>query len=203
MAFLDKLGKVAFDTLDKAAQAAERASAQAKKHVNPLIDKSKMASKLRDRVVTGKDDDFVVPEPEPNVSPFAAAASEPDPPLAKPELPAQIYGRATDPWTTRSAQLLRDRGIEHEMVDLEGEGGLQLEARLMRETGQQAAPFVYLRGELVGGFNALNEIDRLGQLEHMCTPAEERKQGRVRVEIARRGGDDVPPGERGGPSDRK
>ena len=37
--------------------------------------------------------------------------------------------------------------------------------RLVGETKQNTVPYVFLRGEFIGGFNALNEVERLGQLE--------------------------------------
>ena len=38
-------------------------------------------------------------------------------------------------------------------------------------------PYVYLRGEFVGGYNALDEIERLGQLDQRLLPREERAAG--------------------------
>ena len=205
MALLDKLGKKAFDTIDKATRAVERAGGELRRKAQPLVDANPLAQKLAERL-QGKDveeEGFVVPDPEPNVSPFAEPDVEADTPLADPEIAAQLYGRGTDPWTQRCRQLLQDRGIEFVFTDLEQGDGIRLESRLMRETNQQSAPFVYLRGEAIGGFNALNEIDRLGQLEHRTTPADERREGRIRIQIAQRGGDEVAPGERGNVGDRK
>jgi glutaredoxin 3 len=148
-----------------------------------------------------------VPSPEQNASPFAPplAPEASKKPLGKPELPAQVFGRGSDPWTGRALQLFTDRDVEHEFVDLESEGGVQIEAQLISETNQPSPPYVYIRGEHIGGFNALSEIDRLGQLEEMVLPPEQRGQarGRTRIVIERRGGDEVAPGERGNPDDRQ
>jgi glutaredoxin len=200
MALLDKLGKKAFDTIEKATRAVERAGGELKRKAQPLIDASPLAKQLSKRLQSKQSDDesFVVPNPEPNVSPFAEPDVEADASLA-----AQLYGRGTDPWTQRCRRLLQDREIDFLFIDLEEGEGPRLEARLVGETGQQAAPFVFLRGESIGGFNALNEIDRLGQLEHLTTPEDERSKGRIRIQVAQRGGDETAPGERGNADERK
>jgi glutaredoxin len=197
MGLLDKVGKLAMDAIDSAARTADRVQQK----VDPLIERSELASRIRDRMRT-KHESIEVPDPEPNESPFVThedSEVEDDKPLANPALAAQIYGRGTDPWTGRALQLLTDHGVEHEFVDLEGDGGLKIETRLLRETGQEAAPYIFLRGELVGGYNALSEIVRLGQLDEMVKPLEERGKGagRTRIVIQKRGADEVPPGERG------
>ncbi len=200
MSFLDKVGKKALDAIDSAARAAERVQERAL----PLLDKTPLGAKLRD--LRRAHDTTGVPTPEQNVSPFTPPPTETaKKPLGKPELPAQVFGRGTDPWTGRALQLFVDREIEHEFVDLEAEGGAQLEAQLMNETKQPNPPYIYLRGEHAGGFNALSEMDRLGQLEEMVKPPEERGQtrGRTRIVIGKRGGDEAVPGERGNPDDRQ
>jgi glutaredoxin len=194
MGLLDKVGKLAMDAIDQAARTADKVQ----QRVDPLIERSELASKIRDRI-RPKHESIEVPDPEPNESPFVSQ-DEPEPeaekPLANPALAAQIFGRGTDPWTGRSLQMLTDHGVDHEFVDLEAEGGLKIETRLLRETKQETAPYIFLRGELIGGYNALNEVIRLGQIDEMVKPPEERGKGRMRIVIQKRGGDDVPPGER-------
>ena len=192
MSFLDKVGKLAMDGLEKAHRVADKVQDR----VDPLIERSTLASAVRDRIAPKKEGEEP-PDPFANDSPFI----EPEPeaeetPLGDPDKLAQVYGRGTDPWTGRTLQLLTDYDTEHEFVDLEADGGLKIETRLVRETGQENPPFVYLRGELVGGFNALNEIVRLGQLEEMTKHPDERSKGSggVRIVIAKREGDERPPG---------
>lgn len=201
MSFLDKLGKKAFDALDGAVRTAETM----RHRVEPLLDKTPLGERLRER--DRLRDLADVPTPQQNVSPFTPQPSgdATRPPLGKPEVAAQLFGRASDPWTARTRQLLRDRGVALEVSDLEAAGGVQLEAQLVTETKHPSGPWVFLRGEYVGGFHAVHELDRLGQLEVMTLPPEERTQraGRVRIVVAKRGGDELAPGERGNPDDRK
>jgi glutaredoxin len=143
-----------------------------------------------------------VPEPPPSPDPFVArpaATTAPEPPLGDPERPAQVYGKRGCMWSGRVVRLIQDRGVEHQFVDLEQGENVLIEPRLVRETKQDGAPWVFLRGEFVGGYNALSEIDRLGQLELRTMTSEEREraeQGRTRIVIPKRGPEGAPPGER-------
>jgi glutaredoxin len=181
MTLLDRFGKLAMDTVGKAARLAGKYS--------------------------GKSDDLSdVPIPEQNASPFAVPEEEPedDAPLANVDFPAQVFGPGTDPWTGRTLQTLADHQVEHQFVDLEAEGGMRIETMLVRETQQHRPPYVFLRGDFIGGYDALNEIVRLGQIEELTTHPDERDKGkgRTRIVIAKRNNDDVRPGEIGNPDDR-
>ncbi len=111
----------------------------------------------------------------------AAAAPTPAPKKAQasagfgdPEIKAQIYGKKSCPWTGRAITVLERNKVDFDFVDLdepEHEGKL---VPLSNETKQHTVPFVYLRGQFSGGFNALAEIERLGQLELALMTAEER-----------------------------
>lgn len=69
----------------------------------------------------------------------------------------------------------------------------------MTETKQHTVPYVYLRGQFVGGFNALSEIERLGQLEVALMSAEERKAAPAHLRsveiVARPNTDEVAPAD--------
>ncbi len=86
---------------------------------------------------------------------------------------AQIYGKKSCPWSGRAITLLEKHKVDFDWVDLEEP---EHEAKLVPltvETNQHTVPFVYLRGKFVGGFNALSEIERLGQLEVAMMSADE------------------------------
>lgn len=116
-----------------------------------------------------------------------------------PAIKAQIYGKKSCPWTGRAITLLERHKVDFDFVDLEEpehEGKL---TGLGLETKQHTVPFVYLRGQFVGGFNALSEIERLGQLEVALMTAEERAAApphqRNVVITPRPNTDEVAPGE--------
>lgn len=91
-----------------------------------------------------------------------------------PEIKAQIFGRKSCPWTGRAITLLERHKVDFDYIDLEEPEHEAKLTGLSLETKQHTVPFVYLRGVFVGGFNALSEIDRLGQLEVALMTAEER-----------------------------
>ena len=66
-------------------------------------------------------------------------------------------------------------------------------------TKQHTQPFIYLRGQFIGGFNALAEIERLGQLEMALMTKEERANAPAHLKnveiVARPNTDEVVPAE--------
>jgi glutaredoxin len=93
--------------------------------------------------------------------------------LGDPAIKAQIYGRKSCPWTGRAISLLERHKVDFDFVDLEEPEHEAKLAPLALETKQNTVPYVYLRGRFVGGFNALSEIERLGQLEVALMSREE------------------------------
>jgi glutaredoxin len=118
--------------------------------------------------------------------------------LGDPGLKAQIFGKKSCPWTGRAITLLERQKVDFDYIDLEEPEHEAKLAPLSIETKQNTVPYVYLRGKFIGGFNALSEVDRLGQLEVAMMSAEERAKApaHLRVEIsARPNTDEVAPAE--------
>lgn len=82
-----------------------------------------------------------------------------------PEIKAQIYGKKSCPWTGRAITLLERHKVDFDYINLEEPEHEAKLAPLALETKQNTVPYVYLRGAFIGGFNALSEVERLGQLE--------------------------------------
>jgi glutaredoxin len=93
--------------------------------------------------------------------------------LGDPSIKAQIYGKKSCPWTGRAISLLERHKVDFDFVDLEEPEHEAKLAPLALETKQNTVPYVYLRGRFVGGFNALSEVERLGQLEVALMSKEE------------------------------
>jgi glutaredoxin len=114
----------------------------------------------------------------------AAAAPSPAPKkqqaesagFGNPEIKAQIYGKKSDPWTGRAITVLERNKVDFDFIDLEEPEHESKLIGLSNETKQHTVPFVYLRGQFIGGFNALAEIERLGQLEFALMTKEEREK---------------------------
>jgi glutaredoxin len=94
--------------------------------------------------------------------------------FGNPELKAQIFGKKSCPWTGRAITLLERHKLDYDYIDLEEPEHENKLLPLSNETKQQTVPFVYLRGQFIGGFNALAEIERLGQLEFALMTKDER-----------------------------
>ncbi len=116
-----------------------------------------------------------------------------------PSLKAQIFGKKSCPWTGRAITLLERHKLDYDYVDLEEPEHEAKLTPLVLETKQNTVPFIYLRGHFIGGFNALSEVDRLGQLEAAMMTAEERANApahqRNVVIAARPNTDEVAPAE--------
>lgn len=136
----------------------------------------------------------------------AAAAPSPAPKkqtastgFGNPEIKAQVYGKKSDPWTGRAITILERNKVDFDFVDLEEPEHESKLVPLTNETKQHTVPFVYLRGQFIGGFNALAEIERLGQLEYALMTPEERANApehlRNIVIVPRPNSDEVPPAE--------
>ncbi len=115
------------------------------------------------------------------------------------DLKAQIFGKNSCPWTGRAITLLEKRKLDYDYVDLEQPEHEAKLAPLANETKQHTQPFIYLRGQFIGGFNALAEIERLGQLEMALMTKEERANAPAHLKnveiVARPNTDEVVPAE--------
>ncbi len=133
---------------------------------------------------------------------FAAAAAAAPPPTAAEnaarekkkglgdvEVAAQVYGRKSCPWTGRAMTLLNEGKVDFDFIELDDSENTHLEGKLVATTKQDTVPYIYLRGEFVGGYNELNEVVRLGELSYRILNAADRKAAdatRKKVEIAKR-----------------
>jgi glutaredoxin len=120
----------------------------------------------------------------PTPAPKAAATGA----LGNPGIKAQIYGKKSDPWTGRAITVLERNKVDFDNIDLEEPEHEAKLVRLVEETKQHTVPYVYLRGQFIGGFNALAEIERLGALEYALMSHDERAKvpAHARFEIVPR-----------------
>ncbi len=88
---------------------------------------------------------------------------------------AQIVGRNSCPFTGRSILILDRNSIDYDFIDMDDSEDLLLLDQLMTETNQKTVPFVYLRGQFLGGYNALAEVDNLGQLSFLVMTEQEKR----------------------------
>jgi len=100
-----------------------------------------------------------------------------------PSLKAQIFGKKSCPWSGRAITLLERHKVDYDFVDLEEPEHEAKAPGLASETHQNTVPYVYLRGKFIGGFNALSEVDRLGQLEVALMSADERANAPAHLKL--------------------
>ncbi len=119
--------------------------------------------------------------------------------LGDPSVKAQIYGKRSCPWSGRAITLLERHKVDFDFVDLEEPEHEAKHAPLALETKQNTVPYVYLRGHFIGGFNALSEVERLGQLEVLLMSKEELASAPAHVRaveiVPRPNTDEVAPAE--------
>ena len=117
--------------------------------------------------------------------------------LGDPSIKAQVYGKQSCAWSGRAITILEKHKVDFDFLDLDQPELEQLADKLIAETSQNTTPWIYLRGQFIGGYNALAEVERLGQLEiALMTPAEREAlpehQRKIEI-VARPDKDETPP----------
>jgi glutaredoxin len=116
-----------------------------------------------------------------------------------PSIKAQLFGKKSCPWSGRAITLLERHKVDFDFVDLEEPEHEAKAMPLALETKQNTVPYIYLRGAFIGGFNALSEIERLGQLEVALMSTEERASAPAHMKaveiVARPNTDEVAPAD--------
>jgi glutaredoxin len=179
----------------------ERASG---KVVEALARADELGGSVRERVSEKLAALKSAPAAPPSAPPSKVATSAPARPVSKappvglgdPGRAAQVFGRRSCSWSGRVVALLESARIEHAYFELDSYGGEGVLRELKLETKQDTVPYVYLRGRFIGGYNALDEIQRLGQLEYLTLPEAERERhplhGRIEVAPRRHDGEFFP-----------
>ena len=112
---------------------------------------------------------------------------------------AQIYGRKSCAWSGRVITLFEKQKVDYDFIDMDEAENEKFHLELIAETHQNTVPYVYLRGQFVGGYNAVAEIERLGQLEFALMTKAERdalpEHQRSIVIVPRPDKDEVAPAE--------
>lgn len=176
----------------------ERASG---KVVDALSRADVMGGKVRDRVVETLDALKTSTQAPPAATrppaPTPKPAVKPPPMgLGDPSRAVQVFGRESCPWSGRVLALLESNRIEHSYFDLDGYGSDSVVRELKQETKQDTVPYVYVRGRFIGGYNALDELHRLGQLEYLTLSEADRARhpmhGRISVAARTHDGEQFP-----------
>ncbi len=185
----DKLTKVAADKLMAALNRADELGGELRDFIqdrmatDPRYIKARKAwARLRGRAFESKDEAAdraraaeakraAVAAPTPAAKPSPVQVG-----FGDPSIKAQVFGKKSCPWTGRAITILERNKVDFDNIDIEEPEHEAKLLPLINETKQHTVPFIYLRGQFIGGFNALAEIERLGQLEYALMTKAERDQ---------------------------
>ena len=79
--------------------------------------------------------------------------------------PVTIYTWTVCPFCVRAKQLLNQKGIEFEEINLDGKDD-ELEA-LRKRTNFKTIPQIFINGNMIGGYSDLAALDQTGELDKM------------------------------------
>lgn len=73
------------------------------------------------------------------------------------------------PYCRMAVQLLRDKGVAFEQIDVDGDRDKR--AWLREATGQSTVPQIFIGGRSIGGYTDMAALDRRGELEPLLAGA--------------------------------
>ncbi len=77
----------------------------------------------------------------------------------------RIYTTTYCPYCRAAKALLESKGIAYEEVDLTSDPEEKI--RVMQKTGWKTVPIIIIEEKLIGGYEQLKELERLGKLEEL------------------------------------
>jgi len=75
----------------------------------------------------------------------------------------EVYLTSWCPFCRGAVQLLRAKGQEFAVVDLDAEPGRR--AEMVQRSGRRTVPQIFIGDRHVGGFDDLSELERAGELD--------------------------------------
>lgn len=80
-----------------------------------------------------------------------------------------MYARAGCGYCTRARQLLAQKGVQWTEIDIEKTGGARTE--MQQRSGRNTVPQIFVGERHLGGFDDINALDRMGELDRILAPA--------------------------------
>jgi glutaredoxin 3 len=74
-----------------------------------------------------------------------------------------MYSRSWCPYCARARELLKHKGVEFQEIDIETDDRLREE--MVRRSGRQSVPQIFIGEQHVGGSDDLHELDAAGGLD--------------------------------------
>lgn len=81
------------------------------------------------------------------------------------ENPVMIFSKSYCPYCRRAKDLLNKYGVNYKAYEIDQEAlGADVQAALMKVTGQRTVPNIFINGKHIGGADALTALDAKGEL---------------------------------------
>lgn len=77
-----------------------------------------------------------------------------------------VYSRTVCPYCTNAKQLLKQKGVAYQEINLDHEDP-QVRIELMQRTNYRTVPQIFINDQFIGGFDQLYALERQGQLEKL------------------------------------
>ncbi len=77
--------------------------------------------------------------------------------------PVVMYSRSWCPYCQRARELLKHKGVDFQEIDIETQAGQREE--MIRRSGRQSVPQIFIGEHHVGGSDDLHELDAAGGLD--------------------------------------
>jgi len=78
------------------------------------------------------------------------------------DIKVMLYSKTGCGYCVRAKELLREKGIPYEEVELTNKKDLII--KLVNQTGQNTVPYVFVNDEFIGGYHELRDRDEDGNL---------------------------------------
>ncbi len=143
------------------------------------------------------------------IEPDVGEARPEDDAASENDAPVKVFYKRGCPYARAALDLLRERDIPFEEVDIKGDEATLGWLKIV--TGSRTTPQIFLRGESVGGYDELRELDLSGELreraasgEHTAAEAElaarraeaDAELAMERADAARKAADDAKAGRK-------
>jgi len=80
-----------------------------------------------------------------------------------------IYSKEYCPYCRMARQLLDNKGVDYQLIDIEGKH--ELRDRMIELSGRRTVPQIFVGEHHVGGFDDLNALERKGRLDDLLSGA--------------------------------
>lgn len=80
-----------------------------------------------------------------------------------------IYSKEYCPYCRMARQLLDNKGVDYQLIDIEGKH--ELRDRMIELSGRRTVPQIFVGEHHVGGFDDLNALERKGLLDDLLAGA--------------------------------